>query len=250
MAKNFVIEQLKAAFQGKEFFTKEELWDFYKQYEPDLLEGTLGWRIYHLKEKKVIRSLKRGVYTLSYKPAYKPEVENKQKELFLKVSKQFKDIKACIWSTKLLSEFMLHLPGRYTTFLEVESDATEAVFHFFKDINVKNVFLQPTEKEVEMYVYDFEDPIIIKSLVTKSPLQKQKKVFMPTLEKILVDVYAEKILLNQFQGSELIIIFNNAYQKYEINFSRLFTYAKRRGKEKELMDFMSSRTEISNAFFE
>ncbi len=249
MAKEFVIEQLKLTFQDRDSFSREELWDFYRIYEPNLIEGTLGWRIYHLKEKKIIRSIKKGIYTLSYKPVYKPEIDNKQRDLFLKINKQFIDIKACIWTTRGLSEFMLHIPSKNSIIVEVENDAIETVFHFLKDANVKNVFLQPTEKEMEMYVYELEDPIIIKSLVTKSPLKKQKKVSSPLLEKILVDVFSDKIVFNAFQGNELSTIFNNAYNKYEINFSKLLTYAKRRGKEKEIIDFMISKTNISNTLF-
>jgi hypothetical protein len=121
LAKDFIIEQLKLTFQGRDSFTREELWDFYRQYEPDLLDGTLGWRIYHLKEKKIIRSTKKGIYTFSYKPVYKAEVDNKSKELFLKLSRHFDELKACVWSTRLLNEFMLHIPGKSSIILEIEN---------------------------------------------------------------------------------------------------------------------------------
>jgi hypothetical protein len=250
LAKDFIIEQLKLTFQGRDSFTREELWDFYRQYEPDLLDGTLGWRIYHLKEKKIIRSTKKGIYTLSYKPVYKAEVDNKSKELFLKLSRHFDELKACVWSTRLLNEFMLHIPGKSSIILEIENEAIDNVFYFLKDANIKNLFLQPTGKEIDFYINDIDSPIVIKSLVTKSPLQKQNKVSIPTLEKILVDIYVEKQLFNTFQGSELSYIFNSAYNKYEINFSRLLSYAKRRGKEKEIIHFMNEKTDIANTLFE
>ena len=61
-------------FRDRESFSRNELFEFFKYYEPDLKEGTFGWRIYDLKNKNIIKPLMRGVYTISYKPKYKPEV--------------------------------------------------------------------------------------------------------------------------------------------------------------------------------
>ena len=62
--RQFVENRLIEEFKGRESFTRDDLFDFYRQYEPDLKEGTFGWRIYELKDKNIIRSLKRGLYFL------------------------------------------------------------------------------------------------------------------------------------------------------------------------------------------
>ena len=61
-------------FKERGSFSREELFNFYRYFEPDLKEGTFGWRIYNLKNKNIIRSLRRGLYVISYKPKYRPEV--------------------------------------------------------------------------------------------------------------------------------------------------------------------------------
>ena len=75
-------------------------------------------------------------------------------------------------------------------------------------------------------------------------MQVVNGIIVPTLEKILVDIFADKILFNAYQGSELAFIFNTAYQKYELNLTKLLSYASRRGKQQELSDFLYLKTDI------
>ena len=56
-----IISQLIKVFKNRPSFTREELLDFYMDFEPNLKEGTFGWRIYDLKKKNIIKPLKRGL---------------------------------------------------------------------------------------------------------------------------------------------------------------------------------------------
>ena len=246
MAKDFIIKRLKKEFKGKDSFSREELFDFYKHFEPDLKETTFRWRIYHLKSKQVITPISRGLFTFSFKPVFKPEIGDAEKKLFLKIEKQFQSLKYCIWSTKIANEFMLHIPGKFISILQVEKEALEPVYSFLKEQNFKSVFIDPEEKEIERYIYETETAIVLQPLVSKSPTQKVKKVSTTTLEKLIVDLYCNKKLFAAFQGSEFVHIINNAYKRYSIDFTKLFHYAKRRRKETDLVEFFSDRTDIPN----
>jgi len=247
MAKDFIIERLKKEFEGRESFSREELLDFYRYFEPELKETTFRWRIYHLKSKQVITPISRGQFTLSFKPVFIPDLEDAERKIFSKLEKQFPSLKICIWSTKIANEFMLHIPGKFITILQVEKEAIESVYSFLKDQNFPNVFIEPKEKEIERYIYESETAIVLKSLVSKSPTQKVKTVATTTLEKLIVDLYCDKKLFAAFQGSELVHIVNNAYKRYSIDFTKLFHYAKRRRKDAELVEFFSDKTDIPNS---
>lgn len=249
MSRNFIIEQLKHAFKGHESFSRDALYNFYLQFEPDLKETTFRWRIYNLKEKNLIRPISRNEFTLTYKPVFKPQIEEIERKIFTLIEKEFKSLKQAIWSTRIINEFMLHQPIRFFTILEVEKDAIETVFHFLKDNNIKNVFLQPEEREIDRYVSELTNAIILQALISKAPLQKAKKVNTVTLEKLLVDLFSDRKLYNAYQGSELVYIFNNAYHRYSIDFTKLFSYAQRRRKETDLIDFLSNKTEIPKTIF-
>jgi hypothetical protein len=242
---DFVTEQLKKVFGQRDTFTRKELYNFYRQYDPDLKETTFRWRIYALKEKKIIQVISRELFSLNFKPIYKPEPRENEKKIISRLFRQFDDIKVCIWSTHILNEFMLHQPAKAITILEVEKDALEPVFHFLKDSSIRHLYFMPEQKELELYVYEDTSAIIIESLISKSPIQRINKIPTVTIEKLIVDVFADKQLFNTFQGTELANIINAAYNKYQIDFTKLFSYAKRRRKEGDLMEYLSQYTDIS-----
>jgi len=247
VAKDVILERLKKEFKGRESFSREELFDFYRQFEPNLKETTFRWRIYDLKVNKIIIAIKRGLFTLSFKPIFKPENGKIEEKISRKIEKQFDQLKYCIWSTKITHEFMLHIPARFITILQVEKIAIEPVYSFLKKENIRNIFIEPEDKEIERYVYETENAIILQSLVSKSPTQKVKNLTTTTLEKLIVDLFCDKKLFAAFQGSELVHIINNAYNRYSIDFTKLFSYSKRRRKETELMEFFSDKTDIPNS---
>ena len=72
-------------FKERESFSREELFEFFRFFEPNLKEGTFGWRIYDLKNKNIIKPLKRGLYTISYKPKFKPVLSSELIKLTKKV---------------------------------------------------------------------------------------------------------------------------------------------------------------------
>jgi hypothetical protein len=244
LIQNFITEQLKGAFTGRESLSRKELFDFYRQFEPDLKDNTFRWKIHNLKAKNIISPLSRQQFTLAYKPVFEPLIGETERKIATLIQRQFKELRSIIWSTRIISEFMLHQPGRFLTIVEVEKDAVETVFHFLRDGGIRNVFLDPQEKEIEKYISDLENAIVILPLISKSPIQKIKGAGTITLEKLLVDLFSNKQLFYAYQGSELSHIYNNAYRRYAIDFTRLASYAARRGKDADLVKFISLKTDI------
>lgn len=244
LAKDFITEQLKQRFKDRESFSRDELLDFYRRFEPDLKETTFRWRIYQLKTKNIIRHLSRSEFTLSYKPSFRIALEDSERRVFLKIRKEFTDLKFCVWSTSVLNQFMLHLSDRAIILIEVEKEALSPVFNFLKDEGTKDLYIQPEEKDFDFYISEKKNPLILKTLISKAPLQTIRKITVPTIEKIIVDIFSEPQLFRSFQGSEFHHVVNNIYHKYAIDFTKLFGYALRRGREEDLMDYLSNNTDI------
>ncbi|MGD1890851.1 MAG: DUF6577 family protein [Cyclobacteriaceae bacterium] len=240
-----VIEnRLIEEFKHKEYFTREDLFEFYRYFEPDLKEGTFGWRIYDLKEKNIIRPLKRGLYVISYKPKYEPEISLELIKLARRITENFEEVRHCIWETKWLNEFSQHQASSRIILIEVEKDFVESLYYELKDSSRNELYLNPDEKDINFYIAESNYPVIIKRLITRSPIvrrtEKKVKFYTPLLEKILVDLFAEKRLFYFVQGSELIHIYENAISNYAINFTKLFSYAKRREREQDIKQFMTN----------
>ncbi|MDN4167005.1 hypothetical protein QWY31_15950 [Cytophagales bacterium LB-30] len=238
-----VIEnKLIEEFKGREYFTREDLFEFYRYFEPNLKEGTFGWRIYDLKAKNIIRPLKRGLYVISYKPKYKPEISPKVIKLAKRITDKFKDAKHCIWETEWLNEFSQHQASKRIILIEIEKDLIESLYFELKDWSRNELYFNPDEKVIDFYIAESNNPVVIRKLVTRSPItrrtEKRVKFYTPSLEKILVDLFAEEKLFYYLQGSELMNIYENAISNYAVNFTKLFSYAKRREREQDIKQFM------------
>lgn len=238
------IKRMIEEFKDQGSFSREALYDFYSQSEPNLNENTFRWRIHNLKANNIITPLSRNEFAVGYKETYQPTADLAEQKLFQRIRREFSYLKMAVWSTQIVNEFMLHQPMNYFTLVEVEKDAIEPVFYYLLDSNTKNVFFQPGEKELQRYISEQQNAIVVQPLISKAPLQFVNTITTVTIEKLLVDLFCAKKLFNTFQGSELDFIFNSAYSRYAIDFSRLFSYAQRRKRKDDLRDFISTNTDI------
>lgn len=231
-------------FKDRDAFSREELFDFFRYFEPDLKEGTLAWRIYDLKNKDIIESIQRGYYTISYKPKYKPKISGDLLKLAKVISERFEDVKYCLWDTEWVNEFSQHQSGKKIIIIEIEKDFTESLYYQLKDSFRFDFYLNPDEKAINFYISESQRPVIIKKLITRSPISKRTekriKFYTPLLEKILVDLFTENKLFYFYQGAELMHVYENALKNYTLNYTRLFSYAKRRKKEQDIKQFMTN----------
>lgn len=134
---------------------------------------------------------------------------------------------------------MQHQPGNFQIIVEVEKEVTQSVFYFLKELNYP-VFIEPTIDIIEKYLPTNKEVIIIKSLVSESPLQENGKIRTVTIEKLLVDVFSDTIFFAAQQGAELRIIFQEAFNKYTVNQSKMLRYASRRRKRESFKEYLNT----------
>jgi hypothetical protein len=232
---NFLfVNQLRIKFSETTAFTRAQLYEFFREQDPEVKETTIRWRIYNLKENGIIRAIDKTWFSLVILPSFLPVLENRQKEIFGRVMKEFPGIKACIWSTKWIHEFMLHQPGRSFNILEVEKGSEEIVFNHLLNTKMRNILLRPDPDQLDSYISPNSDTVVVRPLISKSPVQKIGTYTVPLIEKILVDLYADTKLFTLFQGGELEFIFSSVLEKYSVNETRILNYAARRGKKQDL----------------
>ena len=91
-------------------------------------------------------------------------------------------------------------------------------------------------------MYDYidlrENCIIVKILVTESPLMEVDGIKVPTLEKLLVDTQKDADF-DYLQGSESLNIYQLAFEQYTINTQRLIRYAKRRSISQKIQELIN-----------
>jgi len=233
MAKKIGAEEFVKYFNKRESFTVNDVYRYYSKTSPNIKRATVIWRIYNLVKRGVLLRTGWGVYAVGKDKFFVPTLDKQQKNIALLLKKQFPLASYCCWRISFLMEFYRHLPAIDFIVVEAERDALDAVFHFLKDAK-KDVFKEPSKEIIEDFISDKNNAVIVKPMISESPLLKINGISVSSLEKILVDIYAEKELFYFLQGSELLNIFKSAVDKYTIIYSKLFRYAKRRGKEEEL----------------
>ena len=96
----------------------------------------------------------------------------------------------------------------------------------------------PSRQDFEYYVYSAPSSIVIKKLVSQSPLHKVSGNRTPKLEKLLVDLVADSDFYYSYQGSELTTLFRNTFSHYHVSLKTLYRYAKWRKCRQEPADYL------------
>lgn len=230
---NIALEnKLVKYFERKNKLSRMELIGAIKKDYPSWTESTITVYMSKLKKDGKLGSPSRGMYTLSKKGAFQAEITISLKRLYSKIHKQYPYINFCVWDTRWLNSLMRHQPFRQYIIVEVEKDAAAEVFVSLND-SMRNVFLNPGADMFDHYISNIGDPIIVKQLVSEAPTEIEKKIRIPALEKLLVDMLIDKEIFAAQQG-ELEEIYASAFDRYEINIPKMKRYALRRNRENKV----------------
>lgn len=227
-------------------FTSKQLYEFYCRNEENLNKNTFRWRIYNLKKQGKISSIGRGIYVLEEKINFNYTITSEIKRVFSSANKLFPNESMCIWSTNWLHNYMNHQPFNYFIILEVDKDVIDIVFQELKG-KFNKIYLNPKNNQIDNYILD-ENAIIIKPIVKEAPIEAINKIKVPKIEKILVDLFFESSLLIMYQGQEMKNIFYEIFNKYTINLTTLYRYAKNRGIKDKIETFLINDMQIENKY--
>lgn len=234
---NLHIDELRDHFSTMDHFQTSDLMEFYRNFEESPKKSTINWRVYSLVNKGVLKRIGRGVFRLGESQSFTPVISQELKTLYKRVKNEFPYIEFCVWNTSLLNKFMLHQPFNFVTLVETEREVAETVFHFLKE-QKPSVFLNPDKEVIQNYVSGRNDALIVKPLISESPLQEDEEVITPTLEKILVDLFCDTDLFGTYQGAERSRIFEEVFSRYTINEKMMLRYADRRKRKGELSEYL------------
>lgn len=230
-----------AHFKGRSFITKDELLKYFRRKEPDLKETTFRWRVYQLRESRILMPVKRGLYQLCAtrnKQPFNPPFSRRLLNLYRIYFRSFKMAGCALWSTEWLGQLMNLQPANSFVVFEIEKELTHPLFFYLQQKRI-DAFLEPTYEMMRDYVLQKKNPVIVRQLLSRAPIQTTTNGFpIASLEKILIDLFCDQELFIPFQGSELKNIYTNAWTTYSINLSVLLNYARRRRREKDLIEFI------------
>ena len=185
----------------------------------------------------LIERIARGKYAApKTKNIFAPSVSAEAIQLYNDFRVKYPYTAACVYEGEWLSGLMHHIAANNAIYIEVERDAADIVFDYLRSQG-KNAFYRPDKEIMYRYVDLSARPYIVKVLTTQSPLSKVEDVPVPTLEKLLVDLYCDKDF-NYLQGAEYYHIMNAAQNLYELNVPSMLRYASRRNVKEKIAKIM------------
>lgn len=196
----------------------------FKELMPGLPEQTVFSRIRSLERMGLIFQSGRGKYSLGSKPVYKETIYPKMKELNTLLVPEFAGATLCISSLD-------------NSNILVETDKSE--------VDGMTVFLRGRYpgvygfREAVRSRASLKDAIVVKSVITDSPLIVTEGLSVPSLEKKLVDLVADRVFFH-LDDAALHREFQRAFEVYPINRSRLMRYAGRRNVSAEVRNWISA----------
>jgi len=229
-----------AIVQGGCFHRKSLLLDIASKH-PAIKRRAVDLQISRLIASGILVRKKRGEYQLSKLslPEFVLPLSETERNIFQKLKERYPLLDMCIWNPKVLSSFMLHVPNVGYTFVDVEKDGMETVFHTLQSMNLgRNILLDPSVQECERYLTG-TDAIVVRQLIGQSPLKEVDGCVVPRIEKILVDAVGDNEL-SFARGSEIYIIYEYALERNHVNKSKLMRYASRRNRKNQIENILKT----------
>lgn len=229
---------LKFASEQRGPFRRKDLLRCLFDLNEEVKENSIDILVNRLLDAGKLQRTGRGEYILNnncfiYHPSHF------EQEIFTELKKYFPLLDFCIWSPKVLSSLMLHVPNIGYTFVDVEKDGMEPVFHKLQSIDLgKNILISPSETDCERYLTG-TDSIVVRQLIGRSPVTEIDGCTVPMIEKILTDSVGDNEL-SFTGGSEIFNIFETAFERYDINQTKMLAYASRRNRKETIEQILKT----------
>lgn len=221
--------KIKVAFENKTMLKTAELVAILERDNPQLPHSSILKLITFLTRNNVVFRLKKGEYSLSGKQPFKPMIDHQIRKLDRIVKQSFPLVNYCLFESGWINGFAQHIASNNFLLVDVEKDVVESVANRLRD-EYKGVFTNPSQEIIDNYMREFEMPIIVRNIITEAPIIRVNNIPIASIEKILVDIISD-VEFFYLQGYESVHIFENAFEGFAINSSKLLRYAARRGKK-------------------
>lgn len=229
--------------ENKTTFSRAELMETMQENGRAISEASFKFELQKMLKDGAIVRVGRNKYCVAKDgvKVYSYEYSDDARDIANILKKKFPFLNFTIMDFVQLNEFVNHQLAHNVIHISVEEDLGDFVFDALKEKYPGKVLINPTPDIYHQYWYD--GMIVIGKLVSEAPMGQQEK-WNTRIEKLLVDVMTNSILLSSVSQEELTNIYEGAFAKYAIDESCMFRYAKRRGAGKKIREFIKQNTHV------
>lgn len=225
-------------------FTRKELLESFRKGGYQLSEASFYKKVEDMVNLGEIIRIGRNRYCLpnGKQIVYNHKYSELAEEVAVYVGEMFPYLDFSIFELTQMNDFVNHLVAHNVIYLSVESDVMDFVFDSLKEKYQGKVLINPT---VDIYhQYWSDNMIVIIKLTTEAPKGK-KESWHTRLEKILVDIMSEPLLIASISEAEYPGIYMDAFERYILDKNCLIRYANRRKSTKKIRKFIHEKTNIN-----
>lgn len=225
---NLSINDLKEKFSDYNQFSLKDILEFYRLKDPLIKKTTVQWRVTRLLELEIMQRIGRGKYTIGNYRKFIPYPTSQIEKANHHLINKFPDSKYCIWSTEWLKTYLTKLDVQI---IFVEGTGNEPInfyFHLWEQ-RYCSVYYKLLDKVSKMF---YKNSIIVRKMISGSPLIESEGIFYAHLEKIIVDLYCDWNLIYPHNQPNFQQLLKKLHKDFSINESKLLRYADRRNKKK------------------
>lgn len=231
---NLSINALKEKFSDYKQCSLKEILDFYRLKEPLIKKTTVQWRVTRLLELGIIQRIGRGKYKVGKYKKFEPYSTKQIMKAHHYLTTQFPDAKYCIWSTEWLKDYLPELDVKVIFIEGIGKYPSSFFFHLWEQKYCTVYYELPTRVS-KMY---YKNIIIIRKMISGSPLVESGEITYPHLEKIIVDLYCGLNSIYPYDKPTFQQLFKKLHKDFSINESKLLRYADRRKKKETFAKYL------------
>ena len=228
---------------GSASYSRKELMQIFRKEKADLDDTAFRWALYGMLYSHKLFRIGYDSYATDKPPVlaeYIPSYSDKAKRLENVLKKRYPELEFVIFESVLLNEFLNHQIAQNTIYVQVEKDMSAYIFSQLQEELDERILLRPGKSEYGKYWT--KDCIVVLDLISQSPLSTQFPHAI-TVEKMLVDIIAERSIAATFSPSEFPSLYANVLSAYSIDRRKLNRYAGRRGKAEEVREYLEEQSE-------
>lgn len=232
---------LNKAITGSEVFTFQKLKAIYEKWnEQPVSESAFRVTLHRLKKRGLLKSVRRGLYKVDHQKGFEFVAGDAEKKIYLEISSQLPLLDVAILNSSIFDRFASFQSVNEFIYVDVENGSEESVFQLLLDFYPDNLFLKPDEEIYSNYITKTDNPITIKTLISESPLETDDGIPHPSVEKIIVDLYADEPHFRPWIGERERIV-TELFGATIVNLSTLLRYASRRNRKDFIRSFILDR---------
>ena len=236
-------EEILSKFSGR-YCSIDDIVGFIEGLNKEASRKTIIWNINDLVRQGKAARFGRGVYGFTNKARFNPILSEKTKQACTLLHAKFKYLVITLTDSSILGEFMSLQPFSTIAVIETRKSATKAILSALRNGGLE-AYAKSDFPKLEQYVSS-SHPFVIRPELTVNPnLPQENNIRIANLEKLLVDLVCDESIYGQYQGDELQNIYQNATDRYAINYSQMIKYAAARNKKDPVVDILSSTVDFN-----